>query len=194
MSATLIRRVDAASLRIRAPRPTDTARRSTDVPACEFMTDFERTTPLTVDPARHIDAALQDMVVGGVRSLLVVEDGQLLGFVTAADLQGEKPIQFLQSPYCESYPCRHADVHVRDVMTPLAELTLLDHAALDSVTAGDVLSLLRLEGLSHLLVMQATVAGERSVRGVFSRTRLERSLADGGTTANGRVVALRLTG
>lgn len=191
MSATLIRKVDAASLRIRAPRPNDTARRSTDVPARELMTDFERTSPLTVSPARHIDAALQDMVVGGVRSLLVVEEGQLLGFVTAADLQGEKPIQFLQSPYCESYPCKHADVHVRDVMTPLADLTLLDHATLDSVTAGDVLTLLRLENLSHLLVMQATVSGERSVRGVFSRTRLERSLTETSATTGTRVVALR---
>ena len=191
MSATLIRRVDATSLRIRAPQPKDTTRRSTDVPARELMTDFERTTPLTVSPDRHIDAALQDMVVGGVRSLLVVEDGQLLGFVTAADLQGEKPIQFLQSPYCESYPCKHADVHVRDVMTPLAELTLLDHAALERVTAGDVLTLLRLEGLSHLLVMQAAVAGERSVRGVFSRTRLERSLAESTSVTANRVVSLR---
>ena len=191
MPATLIRRVDAASLRIRAPRPNDTARRSTDVPARELMTDFESTTPLTIDPGRHVDAALQDMVVGGVRSLLVVENGQLLGFVTAADLQGEKPIQFLQSPYCESWPCTHSDVHVRDVMTPLQDLTLLDHATLDSVTAGDVLTLLRLEAITHLLVMQSTVSGECSVRGVFSRTRLERSLAEPQTTADSRVIALR---
>jgi len=193
MSATLIRKVDAASLCIRAPLPNDTARRSTDVPARELMTDFERTPPLTVDSGRHIDAAVQDMVIGGVRSLLVVEDGQLVGFVTATDLQGEKPIQFLQSPYCESYPCKHADVHVRDVMTSLAELTLLDHASLDRVTAGDVLTLLRLENLSHLLVMQATVSGERSVRGVFSRTRLERSLTESRSSHEPSVIALRRT-
>ena len=194
MSLNPIRHVDAGQVRVRAPQPQDTARRSAEVPARELMTDFERTQPLTVAPDRHIDAALQDMVVGGVRSLLVVEAGEFVGLVTAADLQGEKPIQFLQSPMCSSYPCKHADVQVRDVMTPLRELVALDDATLHRTTAGEILALLQLERLSHVLVMQSAGDGERSVRGVFSRTRLERSLAEPTQTNEAQVVAFRRAG
>ncbi len=193
MSLNPIRQMNASLVRVRAPQPQDTARRSTEVPARELMTDFERTAPLTVAPDRHIDAALQDMVVGGVRSLLVVDDGELLGLVTAADLQGEKPIQFLQSPMCSSYPCKHSDVHVSDVMTPLASLTTLDDATLHRTTAGEVLALLQLEGLTHALVMQSAGNGETSVRGVFSRTRLERSLAEPQRSVDNNVVSFRRT-
>lgn len=193
MSLNPTRQVNAGLVRVRAPQPQDTARRSTDVPARELMTDFERTAPLTVAPDRHIDAALQDMVVGGVRSLLVVEEGELLGLVTAADLQGEKPIQFLQSPMCSSYPCKHSDVHVSDVMTPLYLLTTLDDATLHRTTAGEVLALLQLESLTHALVMQSTGSGETSVRGVFSRTRLERTLAEPQRSVDSNVVTFRRT-
>lgn len=194
MSLNPLHQTNAGQVRVRAPQPQDTARRSADVPARELMTDFERTAPLTVAPGRHVDAALQDMVVGGVRSLLVVEDGELLGLVTAADLQGEKPIQFLQSPMCSSYPCKHSDVHVSDVMTSLAELTTLDDAALHRITAGEVLALLKLQGLTHALVMQVSGTGERSVRGVFSRTRLERSLAGPQQVPSDNVVSFRRAG
>ena len=193
MSLTPIRQVNAGHVRVRAPQPQDTARRSTDVPARELMTDFERTPPLTVAPSRHIDAALQDMVVGGVRSLLVVDEGELLGLVTAADLQGEKPIQFLQSPMCSSFPCKHSDVQVGDVMTPLYQLTTLDDATLHRTTAGEVLALLQLENLTHVLVMQSSGSGDCSVRGVFSRTRLERSLTATPRTADSNVVSFRRT-
>lgn len=191
MSLNPLRQLHAGLVRVRAPQPQDTARCSTDVPARQLMTDFERTAPLTVSPDRHVDAALQEMVVGGVRSLLVVAEGELLGLVTAADLQGEKPIQFLQSPMCSSYPCKHSDVHVSDVMTPLAELTTLDDATLHRTTAGEVLALLELESLTHALVMQSAGNGEMSVRGVFSRTRLERTLAEPQYPADSNVVTFR---
>ena len=40
---------------------------------------------------------------------------------------GERPIKFLQNPLCEGSPCRHKDIHVADIMTPWAELQLLDY-------------------------------------------------------------------
>ena len=88
--------------------------------ALEAMTDFAIESPVFVLPARHIDDALQDMIQAGIRSLLVMENGVVLGLITASDILGTRPIQFLQSHLCVSQPCQHKDVHVSDIMTVLA--------------------------------------------------------------------------
>ncbi len=182
MNASL-RTVSGMTTPVRAPRATlASCQARPDTAALAVMTDFNRTVPLTVAPEQQVDAALQDMIVGGVRALLVVEDGRLLGLVTANDLQGERPIQFQQSGFCDAYPCRHSDVHVGDVMTPLAKLTLLDQGAAERSTVSDILTLMQLEGLTHLLVMQPDALGGREVHGLFSRTQLERALGDTAAT------------
>lgn len=163
---------------VRVPLESASVRRlGADAPALEAMTDFSSRKPLTVLPSRHVDAALQDMIIGGVRSLLVVEDGALLGLVTANDLQGERPIQFLQSPLCEAYPCRHANVRVVDVMTPLPALHLLDHATLRHWSVARVMQVLQHESVSHLLVMRTGSDGTSEVCGVFSHTHLVRTVS-----------------
>ena len=97
-------------------------------PATAAMTDFERECPVTVSPERRIDDALQDMIRTGVRALLVLEDGQVEGLITSYDIQGERPILFLQSPACHQDTCAHRDVRVGDIMTPLAKMAALDSA------------------------------------------------------------------
>jgi hypothetical protein len=79
-------------------------------------------------------------------------------------------------------------------MTPIRELIALDDATLHRTTAGEILALLQLERLSHVLVMQSAGDGERSVRGVFSCTRLERSLTEPLLTAEAKIVAFRRAG
>jgi hypothetical protein len=74
-------------------------------PGVGAMTDFSTETPARVVPGRHIDDALQDMIRAGIRSLLVVDEGAaVLGLITAADILGTRPLQFLQNPLCESHP------------------------------------------------------------------------------------------
>jgi CBS-domain-containing membrane protein len=97
-------------------------------PGVRATTDFSIETPARVVPERLIDDALQDMVRARLRSLLVVDEGSaVLGLITAADILGTRPIQFLQNPLCESPPCRHQDIRVADIMTRWAQLRLLDY-------------------------------------------------------------------
>src|SRR5260370_26662020 len=68
---------------------------SLDDPAITAMTDFTQECPVTVSPERHIDDALKDMIRAGVRSLLVLEEGRVLGLITSFDIQRERPMLFL---------------------------------------------------------------------------------------------------
>src|SRR5438552_5494808 len=66
-------------------------------PAIHAVTDFTREHPATIDEERQIDDALEDMIRIGVRALLVVREQRVVGLITSYDIQGEKPLQFLQS-------------------------------------------------------------------------------------------------
>jgi CBS domain-containing protein len=146
-------------------------------PALAVMTDFSYERPVSVLPERHIDDALHDMILAGIRALLVVDATAVLGLITASDILGTRPIQFLQSPLCDGQPCRHRDVHVADVMTPWTELRLIDFASLATATAGDLADQFSGIDATHLLVIERSVSGGNVVRGLVSRTRLERQLS-----------------
>src|SRR5271163_3121053 len=91
-------------------------------PAIHAITDFTREHPVTVDEERQIDAALEDMIRVGVRALLVTRDQRIVGLVTSYDIQGERPLQFLQT----SNYSRHQDIRVGHIMTPWDSLLAVD--------------------------------------------------------------------
>ena len=62
------------------------------------------------------------MIRLGVRALLVYEESRVIGLSTSHDIQGERPIQVLQS----SNHRLHHDIRVADVMTPWAALRVLE--------------------------------------------------------------------
>jgi CBS-domain-containing membrane protein len=71
------------------------------------------------DEERQIDESLQDMIRHGVRALLVTREDRVTGLITSYDIQGEKPLQFLQN----SNYRRHQDIcvgHMHDGAAPLA--------------------------------------------------------------------------
>src|ERR1700723_2744616 len=141
-------------------------------PASEALTDFAFETPISVVPERHVDDALQDMIRAGVRSLLVMRDLVVLGLVTASDVLGTRPIQFLQSHLCDSQPCRHKDVHVGDIMTPWSDLRLIDFRIIAAATAGDLADQFRNMQDTHMLVIEHSGDKGTAVRGLMSKTRL----------------------
>ncbi len=142
-------------------------------PAVHALTDFAREFPVTVDPERQIDDALNDMIHLGVRALLVAKDQRLVGLITSYDIQGEKPIQFLHS----SNYSRHEEIRVAHIMTPLEELHALDWQSIESVRAGDLLEIFEATGLTHLLVIELDRSGPTAiVRALASRARLVRQL------------------
>lgn len=142
-------------------------------PAVHALTDFNREFPVTVDPERQIDDALNDMIRLGVRALLVAKDQHLVGLVTSYDIQGEKPIQFLHS----SNYNRHEEIRVAHIMTPLDELHALAWQSIESARADDLLEIFEATGLTHLLVIELDRNGSTAVvRALASRARLMRQL------------------
>jgi hypothetical protein len=117
--------------------------------------------------------AEQTMIYQGVRMLLVVGSMPVIdGLVDLNDLHGE-----LQMRIVQQRNLRYDELRVADVMTPLSMLDAVDHDDLKTATVSNVIATLRRHGRSHLLVADA-VADQpaRRVRGVISRTQVERQL------------------
>jgi CBS domain-containing protein len=109
----------------------------------------------------------------GVRALLVVRDRRVVGLITSYDIQGERPLQFLQS----STYSQHRDIRVGHIMTPWEDLQAVDWEHLQSARAGDLLNVLEDAGVTHLLVVDAAKSHEAPiVRALVSRARLSRQL------------------
>src|SRR5579862_5684227 len=144
-------------------------------PAIYALTDFKRDYPVTVDADRQIDEALGDMIRLSVRALLVSKEQRLVGLITSYDIQGERPMQFLQS----SNYSRHQDIRVVDVMTPWDELVALDWESVESARASDLLAVFERTNLTHLLVIEVERKTTKcTVRALASRARLLRQLGD----------------
>jgi CBS domain-containing protein len=142
-------------------------------PAIYAITDFKREHPLTVDPERQIDDALHDMIRVGVRALLVYHEQHIVGLVTSYDIQGERPMQFLQS----SNYSHHRDIRVAHVMTPWQNLLAVDWEDIQSARAGELLRVFEETGLTHMIVVEHDHRHSPAiVRALVSRARLERQL------------------
>jgi hypothetical protein len=115
------------------------------------------------------------MIRLSVRALLVAKEQRLVGLITSYDIQGERPMQFLQS----SNYSRHQDIRVMHVMTPWDELKALDWEQLEAARAGDLLMLFEQSNLTHLLVVAVDrKTSSSTVRALVSRARLLRQLGE----------------
>jgi CBS domain-containing protein len=141
-------------------------------PALLAITDFTREYPVTVAADRQIDDALGDMVSLGVRALLVRSDHRIVGLLTSYDIQGERPMQFLQS----SNSRHHHEIRVADIMTPWDALKAIHWGTLQAMSAGDLLHLLEEANLTHAIVVEAHRGMPCVVRALVSRNRLIRQL------------------
>jgi len=142
-------------------------------PALHAVTDFTREYPVTVDAERQIDDALNDMINLGVRALLVYKEHRIVGLITSYDIQGERPIQFLQS----SNYTQHRDIRVAHIMTPWDALTAVEWRTVQLMCAGDLLALLDEAGLTHVIVVEPDrQSASCVVRALVSRARLVRQL------------------
>jgi CBS-domain-containing membrane protein len=156
------------------PAPGRAPRVSLDAPALEVMTDLEQVTAVTIDPEASIEHAMRVMVRRNVRLLLVVNvDNEILGLITATDLLGEKPVQ-----YMHEHGGSRADIQVRDLMTPHERLEVIEFEAVRTAKVGHVLATLRASGRQHALVLDAEERERPRVRGIFSTSQLSRQLGE----------------
>ena len=144
-----------------------------DTPAIMTMTDLRQVPAITVEPHVSIDWALERMRVNGVRLLLVTNhDSDVMGLITSNDIQGNKPLRFLREMHV-----RRAEIRVRDIMTPKADLQYISLDEVMVASVGHVLETLRRIGRQHALVCECgRNSGTTSIRGILSASRLSQQL------------------
>jgi CBS domain containing-hemolysin-like protein len=144
-----------------------------DGPALGFMTDFTVTEPITTSPDVPIDAALEYMKKAGVRLLLVTDPNErLVGVVTAQDIQGERPIGLV-----ETTRTPRSELTVGQVMTPQADITVLNLLSVRNAQIGHVVETLHQLERQHVLVVEVNEeAGSHTVRGLFSTSQIGKQL------------------
>lgn len=142
-------------------------------PALHAMTDFTSKFAITVAPERQIDAALTDMMRLSVRAMLVVRADSVIGLITSYDIEGPRTLRFAQRPDVT----RREDIRVGDIMTEWEDLPTLDWRTMQTARISDLLEIFAGIRVMHLLVLESDGNGAEVVRGLISRSRIERRLS-----------------
>lgn len=141
-------------------------------PATSVMTDLNKVSLIGVRAQTSMDRANAKMIRYGVRMLLVLDDNeQLAGLLTATDVLGERPMRFLQD-----MGGTHADITVRDIMTAQSELEVLKIDDVQHAQVGQVVASLKKSNRQHALVVAEGADGRQTVCGLFSITQIARQL------------------
>lgn len=141
-------------------------------PATDVMTDLSKVSLVGVRAQTSMDRANAKMIRYGVRMLLVLDDNeQMAGLLTATDVLGERPMRFLQN-----MGGTHADITVRDIMTPQGELEVLKIDDVQHAKVGHVVASLKKSNRQHALVVAEGADGGQTVCGLFSITQIARQL------------------
>lgn len=143
-------------------------------PAVHVFTDLTKVTAITIDPEASIENANRVMIRRGVRLLLVVDvHNRLLGIITATDVLGEKPMQIVHTR-----GITRGEIRVRDIMTPRDELEVIEMQDVRAATVGHIVATLEHAGRQHVTVVDVDENGKEILRGLFSRTQIERQLGE----------------
>lgn len=156
---------------VHPPRPPELIH--LDSPALTVMTDFRLVHAVTVAPSVPIDEALAKMKTAGVRLLLVVgEANEIIGLITANDIMGERPIKIL-----EETRVQRAAITVQTIMTPQAEILVLNMLSVRNAQVGHIIETLRALERQHVLVVEVDEATmEQRVVGMFSTSQISKLL------------------
>ena len=141
--------------------------------AVKVMTDLKEVMAVTIGPEKTMDAARERMIKHGVRLLLVIDDAEtVLGLITANDILGEKPLQFMRKS-----GAKREDVLVHNVMTPQEKLEVLCMKDVTAGKVGHIVATLKKSGRQHALVVDTeNPEKKQQVRGIFSATYVSRML------------------
>ena len=140
--------------------------------ATSVMTDLSRISLVVTRPNVSMDSVNAKMIRYGVRMLLVLDSNDhIAGLLTATDLLGEKPMRFLQN-----MGGTHADIMVRDLMTPLRDLEVMKIEDVKNAEVGQIVATLKKSGRQHGLVVTESTDGKHTVCGIFSVSQIARQL------------------
>ncbi|MBS1189550.1 MAG: hypothetical protein H6R10_1342 [Rhodocyclaceae bacterium] len=160
-----------AGTRCREPSTYNNVEPST--PAIEVMTDFQQTSPVTIQSDAQLIHATNAMLSRGVRFLFVVDDDDvIIGVITARDTNGERPVKLIRER-----GGKHGELRVEDVMTRLSSMEALTLADVLHAEVGHILQTLKQVGRQHAIVLESDPSsGKDIVRGMFSATAIGRRL------------------
>jgi CBS domain-containing protein len=144
-----------------------------DDPATSVMTDFREVSPVTIEPHSNISTALRKMKVAGVRLLFVPDQvDNIIGLVTATDIQGERPVKLTQET-----GIAHEQIRVDMIMTPLDQIMAIDMVAVRDARVGHIINTLRELERQHTLVVEVDrTTGRQTIRGMFSTSHISRMI------------------
>lgn len=147
-------------------------------PALRLLTDFYLNPAISVLATTQIDHALTQMIVSGVRLLFVVDvEFRILGSITSHDIQGDKPLRYMQSIDCRIGQCSREEILVQNIMMPVQRWEVINYDQLSTATIADIVLTFKEQGTRHIIVVDS-VKGRpgQVVRGLLSLTTLERAL------------------
>lgn len=143
-----------------------------DSPATDVMTDFTKVAAITMGPCATLDAAEQRMIASGVRLLLVTDQSNaILGIITSTDLQGDRPVKYLQE-----VGGKREDIFLRDIMTPSDKIEVLYMVDVENARVGNVVETMKRVGRQHALVLDLDENKQQIVRGLFSTKQISKQL------------------
>lgn len=139
--------------------------------ALSLLTDLRHSSIVMASHQDGLDQTLHVMKRAGVRMVFVTGvHGELMGLVTADDLQGERPVLRALADHV-----RHEELALEHVMTPVSQWQVVTLPQLAGARVGNIVATLREHGLRYLLVIEE-LAGQTSLRGLFSARRVELAL------------------
>ncbi len=155
------------------PRAAAPAAVNPDSPALAVMTDFRRTTPITVSREAALDEANRIMKACNVHYLLVADQqAQLLGIVTEAGTKGHRPLAV-----AHTLGIRPSELVVGNVMINKHDDVEVMH--LRDVTparVGNVVATLKELAMPYCLVVDHDDEDNHVLCGVFSLSQIERAM------------------
>lgn len=139
--------------------------------ALEVMTDLRFVPAATTQSDTAVSAASQKMIARGVRLLLVVDrENDVIGLITARDLDGSRMVDASQSNGLS-----FEELKVGHVMTSGIEVLPLQ--AVLHARVGDIVETLKDSGRQHALVLdEEPFTNKPMIRGVFSASQIARQL------------------
>ncbi|NOR51677.1 MAG: CBS domain-containing protein [Gammaproteobacteria bacterium] len=150
------------------PKQNFTERVTAGNPAIDVMTDFRQMAAITMGSCGTLNAAEQRMTASGVRLLLVVDQSNhLLGLITLTDLQGSKPMKYIQ----EAGGTRD-DILLRDIMTKATQIDALPMKVVELSRVGDIIATMKKSNRQHALVVDYEENSAQVIRGIFSTKQI----------------------
>ncbi len=137
--------------------------------ATSVMTDLAKVPSFSIAATAPINKANGNMIACGVRLLFVTaENGDLVGLITATDLLGEKPLQYIT----ERGGTRD-DIIVNDIMTRKASLEVLHFSDVANASVGDIVETMKACNRKHMLVVRTDEDTQvETVCGIYSSSQI----------------------